>query len=549
MKRIYLKKETIMSAKLFVFAAGLVFNLCAQAQTPLDDLAAQSSKKIVSGQYLESYKLIEDYLQQQKNFNLNNCAETLNKINDTFYKIPTDMLIPDTDDKMQFFKNNGVSIMYKTRDFRESVKDKFFNMSGSIQEKSKCANAVKKTLLYSRYTEELVAEYLLSRQIISHQNSEVLSKHESTLETPLSKFDGQSFKFESGDVVLVRGVGINSAMTARIADEEQYFSHIAIVGEDQKGQLVLIEALKSGLTATPLDKYIREELARVSVFRFLNSETSKKAGQIAFETYDKKIKQSGTTFPYDFAFNENDKSEFFCSEVIQYAYSLATNGNLKIPDFRTTAHKLADSGFLKKVGTEFSEFFAPSDIELNKEFKLVVDWRNLKITPRERLADATFISLLSWVTEKKYDTSSGFFFSSITSLLQKVRELGLFKSQIPPNISYDALRTYVNLFLVDKTLSAQIGTIQAVVQKLTGFSLVCKDSMAIAEKLRQIDCKTQENLGVSNYHMFFKSKSFKCDDLLNDQNDKNFNILMTRLPETVKKAIMTQINYISQAIK
>ncbi len=203
--------------------------------------------------------MIDKLIANEATYNLHTCDYLLSRINSTFYQMPTDLLIPETKQKIATLNKNGPEILRRMQVFRENVKGKFFAFPGSTTVKETCANAVKRTLLYSRYTEEFLAEYLVNSGALSNQSKEILSNHESTIYRGSARLNGKHFIFKNGDVLLVRGIGMNSAMTSRIADEEQYFSHIAIVGKDLTGQLVVVESLKGGLQSTLITEYIKQK--------------------------------------------------------------------------------------------------------------------------------------------------------------------------------------------------------------------------------------------------------------------------------------------------
>ena len=87
--------------------------------------------------------------------------------------------------------------------------------------------------------------------------------------------------FQSGDVIIVRGLRHNSAAIARIGDVDSQFSHAAIIHIDAKGRHRVLEALiEEGATISNLDYTLEHGLGRAVLFRHRDSDVAARAAGI-----------------------------------------------------------------------------------------------------------------------------------------------------------------------------------------------------------------------------------------------------------------------------
>src|SRR3989442_15773190 len=78
------------------------------------------------------------------------------------------------------------------------------------------------------------------------------------------------------------------------------------------------------------------------------------------------------------------------------------------PKYRTGLRTTNDA-FLKAIGIEAKEIFAPSDMETDSRFEIVAEWRNLGKTQRSRMTDSVITQIYWAMDEKSYAlrTSAG----------------------------------------------------------------------------------------------------------------------------------------------
>lgn len=531
------------------------------ANSAVDMALKESFDLIEEGKTVEGFDSLVQFLKSPANYNVQSCVHVLKTIEKAYFDAPADIFLPTSEKRVNMVKKDAVNVLNKLFELRETIKTGFFSFENANPSKS-CVNKVRRGLLYIRYFEEYLAEYLYANGYIGgffgmNMNSELLSYNESMTINPKLTKPTKHFEFKVGDLLLVRGFGFNSAMTARLTDEEQYFSHVAIVGIDKSGRLQVYEALRNGLIATPIEDFVKLDEARVSVLRNKDENLAFKTGQWAHEIFQLGKGRPTGTIPYDFRFDETDRSTLFCSEFVQYVYERATDGAatvpavantstgvIKLPRYRSSAKELKQSGFLDRIGMSSAEFFAPSDIELNSEFELVADWRNPRKTRNARLEDAVIISILDMITQKGYEPQ-GNVMELITKGILKLRNFPYISSQVPKNIPEKGMSTYLNVLGAATILYGKIDKIESALRATGQVSLIAKNSVALAEKFRELDCHMYEKYGISEFHFYFRNAKKSCSQVVDEPKQRFYRQFEERLPLIGKKLLQTQFSEVS----
>lgn len=234
---------------------------------------------------------------------------------------------------------------------------------------------------------------------------------------------GHHLPFQSGDVILVRGMAHNSAAIARIGDIDSQFSHMSLVYIDDKGRHWTVEALiEEGGIVHPLEEALHHNLGRAIVFRFKDPSLARKAAQIAYDRVRKSRTAWHRRIHYDFSMRLEPYGRMFCSKLIRYAYDMASNGLVKLPTF-TTRLDAKNRDFFDRIGVEAVETFAPGDIEIDPLFHLVAEWQDYRITSSLRMQDLLMTKLFEWMDVYGYKFEQDFtirligFFGKLSSYL------------------------------------------------------------------------------------------------------------------------------------
>lgn len=209
-------------------------------------------------------------------------------------------------------------------------------------------------------------------------------------------------RFQTGDVLLMRGMHHNSAAIARIGDIDSQFSHIAIVHVDQEGKQCIVEALiADGSVINPLEHTLQNGLGRVVLFRHRDPELAARAARLVHEHIAKSHAPNGRLIPYDFTMQLSNTRELFCANLVRLAYGMGSSGAVDIPTFRTRLDA-KNRDFLNRIGVKAVETFAPGDIELEPDFDLVAEWADYRVTSSLRLQDLLMDRLFAWMDDHDY---------------------------------------------------------------------------------------------------------------------------------------------------
>lgn len=208
--------------------------------------------------------------------------------------------------------------------------------------------------------------------------------------------------FETGDVILVRGLAHNSAAIARIGDNDSQFSHVGLVYVDEVGKRFIVEALiEEGSVIRPLDEMLGHGNVRAVLFRHKDRELAKKSAELIREHVAKSLDGRLPHIPYDFTMRVKGQKQLFCSKLVRLAYDKGSDGTYLLPSFPTKL-SMKNRDFVRRIGVLTRETFAPGDMELEPGFDLVAEWRDYRFTSTVRLQDLVMDKLFEWMELRGY---------------------------------------------------------------------------------------------------------------------------------------------------
>lgn len=448
----------------------------------------QSIRKPTSAEDLiqGSSKILSDVKNPQI-FNSSTCRNYIDNLTSSILKLPTTFFIPQNESERVRFAGESQRMIRSLYQTRVELHEKLIEFDSKGELTPSCTNSIREANQFLRFAEEYLMEWMADQNVFTSKAPQILTQLEPhTMVNP--KFVG--FTFKTGDVFLVRGKSYVSAMIARIGDEESNFSHLAVLGEDAKGKKYVVESLiQKGLIVTPLEKWLASEDARVALYRpkEVLGEIGQRAGRQIFDHAMKFIK-NGTAVKYDFAMNDEDPTEFFCSEVVKYAYKLGSNGQVVLPKYRTTAEKFKGTDYFKDMGIKPGSLFSPSDIEVDPRFDFVAEYRYLPLLAQVRMQDSVLQSVYDWMIKERYE----FYFSPLHSgkgIIAKLgRQFGLFAEQLPKHMPHDTLVTTLKYEVVATSLEKNLYEKAAAYKKKNGYSLSFFELMQINNEYKYADC-------------------------------------------------------------
>ena len=213
---------------------------------------------------------------------------------------------------------------------------------------------------------------------------------------------GQDLPFQSGDVVLVRGMAHNSAAIARIGDVDSQFSHVGMIYVDPNGRPWMVESLiEEGATINTLEKSLEHNLGRAIVFRHQDAELAARAARLIHAHVNKSRTGRAPHIYYDFTMRLDDSYRLFCSKLIRLAFKKASEGKQALPAFPTKLD-MKNRDFLDRVGVETLETFAPGDLEIDPRFHVVAEWQDYRVTASLRNQDMIMTKLFEWMETHNY---------------------------------------------------------------------------------------------------------------------------------------------------
>ncbi len=318
--------------------------------------------------------------------------------------------------------------------------------------------ALRDALRILRYATDMLGELNIGHDIGDQDEKPMQAFREvshNTLVHP--KFDtGANLAFQTGDVILVRGMAHNSAAIARIGDIDSQFSHVSMVHVDEAGRTWVVESLiEDGAVVTPLKEALNHGVTRAILLRHRDPAIAARASKLIFEHVQRSNASGGRRILYDFSMRLHNYNELFCSKLIRLAFEDATDGKIKLPTF-TTRLDAKNRDFFKRVGVKAEETFAPGDLEIEPQFEMVAEWQDYRFTSRTRMQDLIMTKLFEWMDVHGFKFEEDFsirliaFFGRLATKLSKTARDLVFSvvPKVPPNMSK---RTIAVIAMLHKT--------------------------------------------------------------------------------------------------
>ena len=258
---------------------------------------------------------------------------------------------------------------------------------------------IKAQMTESRYREDLIGEALLGnkRRPLDQKSPPAFSDQQTTILNPVIK----ELSFQSGDVLVVRGLSTISTTIATITDSPSSFSHSLIIYQNPADQKMYgVEALiGKGTVVTPLEKILTEGLPHMVLYRLPDAKLANQAAQIIFERATAAL-QAGHSIPYASSLTFAGYDKMTCAQLVRMGFDLASDGALKMPSFPSTLGRRFPNistalGFPKAV----LPLEWPADFDSQKDLQMIAESRDFQATLNFRIKDQIILSLLEWVEQ------------------------------------------------------------------------------------------------------------------------------------------------------
>jgi hypothetical protein len=347
----------------------------------------------------------------------------------------------------------------------------------------------------SRYASELIGEVLLNHPRLGPEELPFagFAGGEHYVRRP-SAWKGRALEFHPGDVILQRGMVHNSAAIARIGDVDSQFSHVGIVARDQKGELVVVEALiEVGSIITPLTVNLSHQIGRAILFRHRDGALAARAAEQIHERIAKSREPTGQPILYDFSMELEGYKELFCSKLIGLAYELGSDGKVNMPPFPTLLN-MKNRDFPRRIGVTAHKTFAPGDLELDPDFDVVAEWCDFRVTSNMRIKDMIMTKLFEWMEVHGYKfrpdltvrliALGGRLSSRLPKRAQKF-VASFTGGVVPPNMTGSAIGAVAMLHKTAEPIYKELELLEAESIRNSGRQLHPRQVLDILEQIRQ----------------------------------------------------------------
>ncbi|MBY0516804.1 MAG: hypothetical protein K2P81_07855 [Bacteriovoracaceae bacterium] len=365
-----------------------------------------------------------------------------------------------------------------------------------------CALQMQSNFRQFRFIEDYTLE--LRRKVAHKTPSEIKFQEQpvpildSTPDFYEARVNGE-LKFESGDLLITRGLSFMSAMIARLGKRATQFSHVVMVYKDpDTNQMKTIESYVGvGVAFYDLDFALKNENARILWLRAkdkkLANEAAKKMGELV-----KKRALEKNPIKYDYELNFDDPSTMSCAEVSQVGFQLV-DSSFKIPFYPNEI--IAGTSVAERLKLKAGATYEPGDMEIDPRFELIGEFQDLRLTRDSRQKDAIMTAVFDWMENKGYKLhdstkskmAGGVIYSVrrtfIWPLVKRVLGLDDFSKEIPRNM----LSTVTLIGELGEEIHQHLKARDEAFEKTHGVPMSYLDFYQALEEIRQNDLKLYSN--------------------------------------------------------
>jgi hypothetical protein len=265
-------------------------------------------------------------------------------------------------------------------------------------------------------------------------------------------------QLQGGDILLVRTTSLAGSIAARSAEVPGQFSHLILIAEDPAThELKAIQSDQSkGLSVNKVELPLFAEYVRMGLFRYAQPGLAKAAAGKTLA----KVRSRLRTGPirYDNKMDIEDSSAIYCTEVATWAFSTV---GLRVPA-RLSKVRFLSTSLREELGIDTDEVFTPQDLEVDRRFTLVQEWRDLSRLQELYQADAIFGKYFTWLADGTEQLHPGFVNNLAVSAVGSVFA-GKIASRIGENPG-DSQRV-TQLMKYSLSMYATVSTYKAALQK------------------------------------------------------------------------------------
>jgi hypothetical protein len=366
-----------------------------------------------------------------------------------------------------------------------------------------CALQVQSTFRQLRFIEDYLLE--LSRKVTHAGPSEIdFQKQPVPLKEESPPFYqvrlNSSSDFQSGDLLITRGVSFLSGMIARLGQRATQFSHVVMVYKDPGTDVIkTIESYVGvGVKFYEMDFALKNENARILWLRARDKELAHTAAQKMGTLVSERLKM-GQPIKYDYELNFNDPKTMSCAEVSQVAFQMASENQFKIPFYPNEIS--GAKSIIERLKLVEGETYEPGDMEIDPRFELVGEFQDLRLTRDSRQKDAIMTALFNWMENQNYEfrdnlksrMAGGVIYhvrrTFMWPLVKKILKLEDFSKEIPKNM----LKTVTLVNELGSVMLSDLKSRDLDFEKKYGVPMTYMDFFRALEEMRAQDLKLYQN--------------------------------------------------------
>jgi len=432
-------------------------------------------------------------------FNEENCSQFLDEYSKYYIDKHTSYVTPRNQSDVKFLKDNLESTIKELYQIQTQVHVRFREFKNPTR---KCANSLLQAIRVSRVAIDYLVDWGFDNGLYREGFDDGFTgPFPHVIEAPAS----DSKEIQVGDIFLQRGKTFISATIARIGEADTNVSHLTIVAQDPRTKaLYVVEAEpNTGVHAVPLKEWLAKPVqTRLIHLRYKEPKVAAVAGNYVYQWF-REAEAKKKNIRYDFKMIPWEYSEIFCSELIQAAFDLTSRGKIKVPEFSTSFAEFEGLKFMKQLGVDSKEVFAPGDIEADRRFQVLREWRQIGKVKDEkshfngvshltqnRIQDAAVMSIFKWMFELKYEFSpnAGSWLGS--KLAKAALAMGIATDLAQKHVTAKFVNSTIRIMSVVEDIEEQLVAYDKQIKASTRFAPTFRDLLFASNEFRKRDCKT-----------------------------------------------------------
>lgn len=367
----------------------------------------------------------------------------------------------------------------------------------------KCAVQVQSSFRQFRFIEDYLLE--LSRNVGDKKPAEIDFQKQPVplLDNSAPFYEARlngELKFESGDLLITRGVSFLSGMIARLGKRATQFSHVVMVYQDPKTkEMKTIESYVGvGVAFYDIEYALKNENARIlwlrAKDRSLAAKASEKMGAMVRQRLDEK-----NPIKYDYELDFNDPSTMSCAEVSQIAFQMGSDNKVKIPLYPNEIS--GAKSIIERLKLTEGETYEPGDMEIDPRFELMGEFQDIRLTRDSRQKDAIMTKIFEWMENDGYELKDNFKSTMAGGVIYRVRKTFMwplvkkvlkiddFSKEIPPNM----LKAVTLINQLGEVMLEELHARDKAFEKVHGLPMSYNEFYQALDEMRQVDLKLYRN--------------------------------------------------------